>query len=121
LIDIIYCTVDTKTTPLSVQAVGVDFYIDMVFASPQRYETCTQHPIQWEPGALSLGVKRPGREVDHSPVSNAEVKEGVELYPHSPNTSSWRGAHLKYKDIKSLNRTPVSFDILLLERYFITV
>jgi hypothetical protein len=35
----------------------------------------TQPPIQWVPGALSLGVKRPGREADHSPPSNAEVKE----------------------------------------------
>jgi hypothetical protein len=26
------------------------------------------------PGALSLGVKRPGREADHSPPSNAEFK-----------------------------------------------
>jgi hypothetical protein len=26
-------------------------------------------------GALSLGVKRPGREVDHSTSSSAEVKE----------------------------------------------
>jgi len=26
-------------------------------------------------GALSLGVKRPGREADHSPPSIAEVKE----------------------------------------------
>jgi hypothetical protein len=25
----------------------------------------TQPPIQWLPGALSLGVKRPGREADH--------------------------------------------------------
>jgi hypothetical protein len=25
----------------------------------------TQPPIQWIPGALSLGVKRPGREADH--------------------------------------------------------
>jgi hypothetical protein len=35
----------------------------------------TQPPIQWVPGALSLGVKRPGREAGHSPPSNAEVKE----------------------------------------------
>jgi hypothetical protein len=35
----------------------------------------TQTPIQWEPGALSLGVKRPVREADHSPPSSAEVKE----------------------------------------------
>jgi hypothetical protein len=34
----------------------------------------TQPPIQWVPGALSLGVKRPGRGADHSPSSNAEVK-----------------------------------------------
>jgi hypothetical protein len=41
------------------------------------------------------GVKRPGRESDHSPPSGAEVKEWVELYHHSPNTPSWRGAQLK--------------------------
>jgi hypothetical protein len=33
-----------------------------------------QPPIQWVPGALSLGVKRPGREADHSPPPSAEVK-----------------------------------------------
>jgi hypothetical protein len=39
----------------------------------------TQPPIQWVPGALSLWVKRPGREADHSPPSSADVKECVEL------------------------------------------
>jgi hypothetical protein len=34
----------------------------------------TQPPIQWVPGALFLGVKRPGRETDHSLPSGAEVK-----------------------------------------------
>jgi hypothetical protein len=34
----------------------------------------TQLPIQWVPGALSLEVKRPVREADHSPPSSAEVK-----------------------------------------------
>jgi hypothetical protein len=57
-----------------------------------------QAPIQWVPGALSLGVKRPRREADHSPPSSAEVKEWVELYLHSPNTPSWRGAQLKHRD-----------------------
>jgi hypothetical protein len=35
------------------------------------------HPAsyQWVPGALSLGVKRPGREADRSLPSSAEVKE----------------------------------------------
>jgi hypothetical protein len=51
-----------------------------------------QPPNQWVPEDLSLGVKRPGREADHSPPSSAEVKEWVELYLHSPNTPSWRGA-----------------------------
>jgi hypothetical protein len=37
---------------------------------------------------------RSGREADHSPPSSAEVKEGVELYLHSPNTPSWRSAQL---------------------------
>jgi hypothetical protein len=39
---------------------------------------------QWVPEALSLGVKRPGREADHSPPSSAEAKECVKLYLHSP-------------------------------------
>jgi hypothetical protein len=57
----------------------------------------TQPPIQWVPGALSLGVKRPEREADHSPPSSAEVKERMELYLHCPNTPSWRGAQLKHR------------------------
>jgi hypothetical protein len=35
-----------------------------------------------------------GHEADHSPPSSAEVKEWMELYLHSPNTPSWRGAQL---------------------------
>jgi hypothetical protein len=34
----------------------------------------TQPPTQWVAGALSLGVKWPGREADHSPPSSAEIK-----------------------------------------------
>jgi len=47
MIDMIHCTADTKATPVSVQGVGIDFCIDMVFASSYRCETCTQPPIQW--------------------------------------------------------------------------
>jgi hypothetical protein len=43
----------------------------------------TQPPIQWVQGALSLGVKRPGREANHSPPSSSAVKEWLELYRHS--------------------------------------
>jgi hypothetical protein len=58
----------------------------------------SQPPIQWVPGALSLVVKRPGREADHWHPSSAEVKGWVELYLHSPNSPSWRGAQLKHRD-----------------------
>jgi hypothetical protein len=64
------------------------------FSSPPRLDWL------WDPpslnptgtGTLSLEVKRPGSEADHSSLSSAEVKECVELYLHSPNTPSWRGA-----------------------------
>jgi hypothetical protein len=46
-------------------------------------------------GALSLGVKRPRSEADHSPPSSAEVKECVELYLH-PNMFSWPGTTLGF-------------------------
>jgi hypothetical protein len=43
----------------------------------------TPPPIQWAPGAISLGVEGPEREADHSPPSSAKVRT-VELYLHSP-------------------------------------
>jgi hypothetical protein len=43
----------------------------------------TQAPTQWVSGALSVEVKRPGREADHSPPSTVEVNECVDLYLHS--------------------------------------
>jgi hypothetical protein len=36
----------------------------------------TQSPTQWAPGALPSGVKQPGREAIHSPLTSAEVKNG---------------------------------------------
>jgi hypothetical protein len=51
----------------------------------------TQPPIQWVPGALSLVIKRPGREADHSPPSSAEVRNAWSI-PPVPSTSSWNGA-----------------------------
>jgi hypothetical protein len=52
----------------------------------------SQLPVQWILVAVSLGVKRPGRETDHSFPSSVEVKECVEVYLHCHNTYSWRGA-----------------------------
>jgi hypothetical protein len=48
-----------------------------IFLFTTAYRTAlgpTQPPIQWVPAAFSLGVKRPGREADHSASSSAEVK-----------------------------------------------
>jgi hypothetical protein len=43
----------------------------------------TQPPIQWVPGTLFPGVKRPGLEADHSPPASAEVKK-TWLYTSTP-------------------------------------
>jgi hypothetical protein len=42
-----------------------------LFYDPNKRTTLgpTQLPVQLEPGALSLGVKRPGRQADNSPPS----------------------------------------------------
>jgi hypothetical protein len=62
-------------------------------------------------GLFPWGVKRPGREADHLPPSSAEVKEWVELYLNSYNTSSWRGALLKAQgQLRTLN---IYFNIIL--------
>jgi hypothetical protein len=47
---------------------------------------------EWVLGALSPGLKRPGREIDHFRPSSAEVKNGGAVSPIS-HTCSWpRGA-----------------------------
>jgi hypothetical protein len=53
----------------------------------------TQSPIQWVPGPISLRVKRPGREADHSPPSSTKAKNdgAVPLLHHK---FPWRGAQL---------------------------
>jgi hypothetical protein len=49
-----------------------------------------QPPIQWIRTAVSLGVKGPRLEADHSPPTSTEVKNGGAIPPLS-YTSSWRG------------------------------
>jgi hypothetical protein len=41
----------------------------------------TQFPSQEVPGALSPGVKRPGRKVDHSLPTSAEVNNTWSIHP----------------------------------------
>jgi hypothetical protein len=52
------------------------------------------HPASYPMGTRGSFA---GSKAGHSPPSSAEVKEWVELYFHSPNTPSWRGAQLKRK------------------------
>jgi hypothetical protein len=44
----------------------------------------TELPIQWVSRALSPGVKRPGREPDHSPPTNAKIKK-TWIYTSTPS------------------------------------
>jgi hypothetical protein len=69
--------------------------IFLFIAASETAVGSTQPPVQWIPGALSLGMEWLGREADHSPPSTAQVKDCVELYSQSFNTPSWRGAQLK--------------------------
>jgi hypothetical protein len=57
----------------------------------------TQPPIQRVPGALSLGVKRPGREADHSPPSSAEVKNALR-YTSTPPYVFMAWCLVKHRD-----------------------
>jgi hypothetical protein len=69
-----------KTIPSKVVIIIILWYLMPIIVT-----TWAQHV----PLAFHLG-----READHSPPSSAEVKEWVELYLHSRNTPSWRGAQL---------------------------
>jgi hypothetical protein len=51
--------------------------------SPRPALWSTQPPIQWVPGNLFPGVKRTGRQADHSPPTCAEVKK-MWIYTFTP-------------------------------------
>jgi hypothetical protein len=68
-----------------------------IFSSPNRSDRL------WDPPSLLFnryqgscpGVKWPGRDVNHSPLSRGEVKERLELYLYSPCIlMAWTGTHL---------------------------
>ena len=85
----------------------------------------TQSPVQWIPG-LSLGIKRPGRGVDHPLSSSVEVTERVELYFYSTSGPSWPipgwPLPLPYQNSESLNATRwFPFNLLLLYSLFIII
>jgi hypothetical protein len=103
--------VKRKILKVSIPGGRLGIFLFSTASSPAQHSPA-QPPIQWVPEILSLGVKRPWHEADHSPPSSAEVKECVELYLYSPSTSSLRGAQLNYRDnliftLPARNRTPI--------------
>jgi len=78
----------------------------------------TQPHIQWVPVTLTPGIKWPGCEADHSPPSSAEDKECVDLYFHSPNMPSRRGAQKKARDTFTFNFT---FIVPLYKHFFSSI
>jgi hypothetical protein len=59
-----------------------------IFTSPYRPDRLWGQPSL---PSISPGVKRPGRESDHSPPVTAEVKK-MWFYTSTPHTPSWRSA-----------------------------
>ena len=75
-------------TPYGLDAPGIETRWGRDFAPVQTDPVA--HPATYTMGTGTiLGVKRPGRGVDHPPPSSAEVKERVELYLYSPSGPSW--------------------------------
>jgi hypothetical protein len=85
----------TFVVPSSSVGIATGYVLDGRDSIPERGKDLslgpTQPPIQWVPGAVFLGVKRPDREADHSPPSSAEVKNGGAIPPF-PDISSWNCA-----------------------------
>jgi hypothetical protein len=57
----------------------------------------TKPPIQWVPGALSLWVKRLGREAERSPPSTAEAKNAWK-YTSTPQYVFMALCLIKHRD-----------------------
>jgi hypothetical protein len=66
-----------------------------------------QPPIQWVPEAHSLGVKRQGREADHSPPFNAEVKNAWN------HTSIPQYSFMAWRSVKKKSRGTTSPYLIL--------
>jgi len=68
---------------------GIEIWLEARFAVPVQTGTGTHATFYTMGTGCFSGVKRPGRGVDHPPLSNAEVKERVELYFYSNCGPLW--------------------------------
>jgi hypothetical protein len=89
----------------------------------------TQPPILWVPGALSLRIKRSGREVDQSPPSSTEVRMSGAIPPLpqyafmawcSVYKSTGTTLHLPFTFMRLMlyGYSPHSWDIMFLWQIF---
>jgi hypothetical protein len=71
----VYCYKHVFLYRISPGAFGYTLIFDNLKYASEQYLRPIQSGIQWEPGVLFfLGLKRPGRETDHSPPSSAKIK-----------------------------------------------
>ena len=81
-------TVVSVATGYGLDGPGIEFRRGRVFVSVQTGPGV--HPVFYAMGTGSIpGVMHPGRDVDHRPPSDAEVKGKVVLYPFNPSGPSW--------------------------------
>jgi hypothetical protein len=74
---------------VSVQRLAVGWTVEARFSAPVPTGPGA-HLASYTKGTGPFpGLKRPGRGVDHSTPSSAEVKERVELYLYSTSGPSW--------------------------------
>jgi hypothetical protein len=66
----------------------------------------TQPPIKWVSQTLPLGVKRLGREADHSPPTSAEVKNAWS-YTSTPQYVFMAWYLVKHRDSFAFAVTPI--------------
>jgi hypothetical protein len=91
---IVACLFVAAGTCLPRSCLAMNVYSDFTIPAFGRHVTIASRPvlkptqphIQWEPWALSQGVKRPGSEADQSSASSAEIKNGGAMTP-LPHTS----------------------------------
>jgi len=94
---------------------GLEYQMIRVWFPAGAGNFTLHHHIQTNSGAhpasypVSTGSsfsqgKAARHEADHSPLSSAKVKEHVELYLHSPSTSSWHDAYLRIGTTYSIFR-----------------
>jgi hypothetical protein len=89
---------------------GWDFFLFTTVSRPALGHT--RPPIQWVPGTLSLGVKRPECEADHSPATSAEVKNAWSY------TSTPKYAFMAWFSVEAQGQKRLQSLVLFMMRYF---